>query len=58
MEYACWRHAVFALLRLGRVGILVVVVRLPTGGSPVATYFSCFAKKSKQKKATQSELTP
>ena len=26
--------------------------RLDAGGSPAATHFSCFAKKSKQKKAT------
>ena len=26
--------------------------RLEAGGSPAATHFSCFAKKSKQKKAT------
>ena len=26
------------------------------GGSPAATHFSCFAKKSKQKKATQKPL--
>ena len=28
------------------------------GGSPAATYFSCFAKKSKQKKATPGETPP
>ena len=32
----------------------VVVVRLLAGGRPAATPFSCFAKKRKQKKATQS----
>ncbi len=26
------------------------------GGSPAATHFSCFAKKSKQKKATAKQL--
>jgi hypothetical protein len=26
------------------------------GGSPAAAHFSCFAKKSKQKKATQASL--
>jgi hypothetical protein len=36
MGYACWRHAVFALLRLGLVELLVVVGRLPTGGSPIS----------------------
>ncbi len=45
MEYAQWQGAWFTS---------VVVVRLPAGGRPAATYFSCFAKKSKQKKATQS----
>ncbi|WP_295749824.1 hypothetical protein [Undibacterium sp.] len=54
MGYACWRHAVFALLRLGLVCTSVVVVRLLAGGRPAATPFSCFAKKSKQKKAPQS----
>jgi hypothetical protein len=38
----------------GLVLIFVVVGRLLAGGRPAATYFSCFAKKSKQKKATQS----
>jgi hypothetical protein len=36
MEYARWLAGVFGLLRLGLVCILIVVVRLPTGGSPVA----------------------
>jgi hypothetical protein len=53
MEYARWRHAIFALLLPGVFGLLwhglvcisVLILRLPTGGSPVATYFSCFAKK-------------
>jgi hypothetical protein len=54
MEYARWRHALFALLWLGLVSISVVVVRLLAGGRPAATPFSCFAKKRKQKKATQS----
>jgi hypothetical protein len=58
MGYARWRHAVFALLWLGLVSTSVVVVRLLAGGRPAATSFSCFAKKRKQKKATQSELTP
>jgi hypothetical protein len=58
MEYAWWRHAVFGLRWLGLVYISVVGVRLPAGGRPAATSFSCFAKKRKQKKATQSELTP
>jgi hypothetical protein len=58
MEYARWRHAVLGLRLLGRVYISVVVVRLLAGGRPAATPFSCFAKKRKQKKATQSELTP
>jgi hypothetical protein len=39
---------------LGLVYISVVVVRLLAGGRPAATPFSCFAKKRKQKKATQS----
>ena len=26
------------------------------GGGPTATHFSCFAKKSEQKKATQAQL--
>ncbi len=30
--------------------------RLPTGGSPAATYLSCFAKKGKPKKATALPL--
>jgi hypothetical protein len=58
MEYARWRHAVFGLLLPGRVCTSVVTVRLLAGGRPAATPFSCFAKKRKQKKATQSELTP
>jgi hypothetical protein len=29
---------------------------LHAGGSPAATHFSCFAKKSKQKKATAKPL--
>jgi hypothetical protein len=53
MEYARWRHAVFALRRLGLVSTSVVAVRLLAGGRPAATPFSCFAKKRKQKKATQ-----
>jgi hypothetical protein len=58
MGYARWRHAVFALLWPGLVYISVVGVGLLAGGRPAATPFSCFAKKRKQKKATQSELTP
>ncbi|WP_295761474.1 hypothetical protein, partial [Undibacterium sp.] len=44
----------FGFRLLGFVCTSAVLGRLPTGGSPVATYFSCFAKKRKQKKATQS----
>jgi hypothetical protein len=54
MECACWRHAVFVLLRLGLVGLFVVVGRLPTGGRPATTYLFCFAKIGMPKKATQS----
>jgi hypothetical protein len=54
MGYARWRHAVFGLLWLGLVCTSVVAVRLLAGGRPAATPFSCFAKKRKQKKATQS----
>jgi hypothetical protein len=54
MGYARWRHAVLGLLWLGLVYISAVVVRLQAGGRPAATPFSCFAKKRKQKKATQS----
>jgi hypothetical protein len=36
---------------------VVTVSSLPlAGGGPAATHFSCFAKKSKQKKATQAPL--
>jgi hypothetical protein len=45
-------------MRAGLTGVFVftsvIVVRLLAGGRPAATYFSCFAKKSKQKKAPQS----
>ncbi|WP_295762441.1 hypothetical protein [Undibacterium sp.] len=40
-----WFLSVFGLLWPGRVFTSFVHGRLPTGGSPVATYFSCFAKK-------------
>jgi hypothetical protein len=56
MGYACWRYAVFALLRLGRVGILIVIGRLPTGGSPVATSFLCLAKETEAKKGDAKSL--
>jgi hypothetical protein len=58
---ACEPHGIcvmaaccFGLLRPGLVYISVVIVRLQAGGRPAATPFSCFAKKRKQKKATQS----
>jgi hypothetical protein len=57
MEYARWRRVVFGLRLLSRVCTSVVVVRLLAGGRPVATPFSYFAKKRKQKKATQKCTT-
>ncbi len=33
-------------------------LRLQAGGSPAATHFSCLAKKSKPKKATEASLPP
>jgi len=33
-----------------------VTLSAQVGGGPTATHFSCFAKKSKQKKATQASL--
>ncbi|MFZ6749946.1 hypothetical protein [Undibacterium sp. Ren11W] len=55
--HACqfWMRVFAAVFLLsGLVFTSVIVVRLLAGGRPAVTYFSCFAKKSKQKKATQS----
>jgi hypothetical protein len=56
IEYACWRHTVLSLLLPGLVYISVVDVRLPTGGSPVATSFLCFAKETEAKKGDAKSL--
>ena len=45
-QYGVMRLLMRDFLRAGSVA----------GGSPAATYFSCFAKKSKQKKATAQPL--
>ena len=45
------------LMRRGRLGSFSSYeLAQYAGGSPAATHFSCFAKKSKQKKATAKPL--
>ena len=45
-------------IQVPRRGNNVTSLQSDAGGSPAATHFSCFAKKSKQKKATRGSSPP
>ena len=59
-DYASDGCARWGCITLGtaRRIFLLVLLGFGAGGSPAATHFSCFAKKSKQKKATRGSLPP